>query len=99
MYVVFWGIYRVALVEKTSKRETMPIFSYLAMPREGAREDLCAELSSLKYCQIIPAENKEIVVLVTDTPDEDIERSLQEKLKNLTSLQSLSLAFGYDEQD
>ena len=99
MYVVFWVIYRVALVEKTSKRETMPIFSYLAMPREGAREDLCAELSSLKYCQIIPAENKEIVVLVTDTPDEDIERSLQEKLKNLTSLQSLSLAFGYDEQD
>ncbi|MGI9535522.1 MAG: hypothetical protein ACR2PB_00525 [Desulfocapsaceae bacterium] len=77
----------------------MPIFSYLAMPREGAREDLCAELSSLKYCQIIPAENKEIVVLLTDTPDEDIERSLQEKLKNLTSLQSLSLAFGYDEQD
>ena len=44
-------------------------------------------------------QNKEIVVLVTDTPDEDIERSLQVKLKNLTSLQSLSLAFGYDEQD
>ena len=77
----------------------MPIFSYVAIPREGAREELCTELSSLKYCQIIPAENNEIVVLVTDTPDEDIERSLQDKLKNLTSLQSLSLAFGYDEQD
>ena len=77
----------------------MPIFSYLAMPREGAREALCAELSSLEYCQIIPAENKEIVVLVTDTPDEDIERALQKKLKNIDSLQSLSLAFGCDEQD
>lgn len=84
---------------KISVRETMPIFSYVAIPREGAREELCTELSSLKYCQIIPAENNEIVVLVTDTPDEDIERSLQDKLKNLTSLQSLSLAFGYDEQD
>ena len=93
------GVYTEWYSSKTNKRETMPIFSYLAMPREGAREDLCAELSNLEYCQIIPAENKEIVVLVTDTPDEDIERSLQLKLKNLTSLQSLSLAFGYDEQD
>ncbi len=77
----------------------MPIFSYLAMPREGAREALCTDLSSLEYCQIIPAENKDVVVLITDTPDEDRERSLQEKLKKLASLQSLSLAFGYDEQN
>ncbi len=77
----------------------MPIFSYLALPREGSRKALCTELSNLDYCQIIPAENKDIVVLVTDTPDEDIERSLQKKLKNIDSLQSLSLAFGYDDQD
>jgi nitrate reductase NapAB chaperone NapD len=77
----------------------MPIFSYLALPKEGAREALCAKLSSLNYCQIIPADNKDIVVLVTDTPDEDIERSLQKKLSSIDSLQSLSLAFGYDDQD
>ena len=76
----------------------MPIFSYLAIPRHGARDTLCAELSGLRHCQIVPAENREIIVLLTDTPDEDSERRLQEQLKNLTSLQSLSLAFGYDEQ-
>ncbi len=77
----------------------MPIFSYLALPREGARETLRAELSSLEYCQIIPADNKDLFVLVTDTPDEDIERALQKKLKNIDSLQSLSLTFGCDDQD
>lgn len=77
----------------------MPIFSYLALSKEGARDLLCTELSNLEYCQVIPADNKDIVVLVTDTPDENIERNLQKKLKELPSLQSLSLAFGYDEKD
>ena len=72
----------------------MPIFSYLALPKEGARDLLCTELSNLEYCQVIPADNKDVVVLITDAPDENIERNLQKKLKGLRSLQSLSLAFG-----
>jgi len=77
----------------------MPIFSYLAIPKDGARESMCNELSDLEYCQIIPAENQDVVVLVTDTPDENTEEKLQNTLKNLPSLQSLSLAFGYDEKE
>ena len=77
----------------------MPIFSYLAMPKEGARETMCSELSALEYCQIIPAENQDVIILVTDTPDENTEKQLQQALKELPSLQSLSLAFGYDEKE
>lgn len=77
----------------------MPIFSYLAMPKEGARETMCSELSSIEYCQIIPAENQDVIILVTDTPDENTEKQLQQALKELPSLQSLSLAFGYDEKE
>lgn len=77
----------------------MPIFSYLAMPQENARKSLCSELSALSYCEVIPAENQDVVVLVTDTPDDIAERKLQETLKSLPSLQSLSLAFGYDEKE
>jgi len=76
----------------------MPIFSYLAIPMSGAKESLCAELSVLKYCQVIPATNQDVVVLVTDTPDETTEEALQGTLQSLQSLQSLSLAFGYDEK-
>jgi nitrate reductase NapAB chaperone NapD len=75
----------------------MPIFSYLAMPKKGAKEALCTELASLDYCQILPAKNQDVIVLVTETPDEIIEKSLQTTLKELQSLQSLSLAFGYNE--
>jgi len=77
----------------------MPIFSYLAIPKENAVDSLCAELSTLEYCQVIPAENQEVLVLVTDTPDDTIEKNLQKTLKNLQSLQSLSLTFGYDEKE
>lgn len=75
----------------------MPIFSYLAIPKKGAKKELCTELSCLDYCQVVPAENQDVIVLVTDTPDDTTEKSLQTTLKELQSLQSLSMAFGYNE--
>ncbi len=75
----------------------MPIFSYLAIPKNGAKETLCRDLAVLAHCRIIPADNHEVIILITDTPDQETEEALQEKLKNLQSLQSLNLAFGSDE--
>ncbi len=73
----------------------MPILSYLVLPRDGAMDQLCTDLSTMEYCEIIPADNQEVVVLVTDTPDEKIEKNLQESLKNLPSLHSISMTFGH----
>ncbi len=73
----------------------MPIFSYLAIPKDGATEHLCADLAVLAHCRFIPADTHEVVVLVTDTPDKATEEALQESLKNLPSLQSLNMAFGH----
>ena len=53
------------------------------------------ELSALEYCQIIPAENQDVIILVTDTPNEETEKALQIKLKKLTSLESLNMTFGH----
>ena len=74
----------------------MPIFSYLAIPENGAKEVLCADLAALSCCKVIPADNQDVLILVTDTPDETTEEELQKTLKKLKSLQSLSLAFGFD---
>ena len=60
---------------------------------------MCNDLAALEFCQLIPSENQDVVVLVTDTPDENTEKQLQKTLKNLPSLQSLSLTFGYDEKE
>lgn len=74
----------------------MPILSFLALPQTGAMEQLCTDLSAMEYCEIIPAENQEVVILVTDTPDDKTEKDLQKLLKNLPSLQSLSMTFGHN---
>jgi nitrate reductase NapAB chaperone NapD len=73
----------------------MPIFSYLAYPIQGAKEKLLKDLNSLAHCEAIPSENKDILVLITDTPNDDQEKELQKMLKQLSSLQSLGMTFGH----
>jgi hypothetical protein len=48
--------------------------------------------------EVTPAENEAVLILVTDTPDEETEKKLQEKLKALTSLESLGMTFGHTDQ-
>ena len=73
----------------------MPVFSYLAYPVPGEKEALFNELVALDYCEATPADNQEILILVTDTPDENRENELQKKLKKLESLESLGMTFGH----
>ena len=73
----------------------MPVFSYLAYPVPGAKEKLLKDLASLDYCEVTPADNNEILILVTETPDEVKEKALQKKLKKLKSLESLGMTFGH----
>jgi len=73
----------------------MPVFSYLAYPVQGAKERLIDELAALEYCEVTPSENEEVLILVTDTPDEETEKELQKKFKNIKSLESLGMTFGH----
>ena len=73
----------------------MPVFSYLAYPAPGEKEALFKELMATDYCEPIPAENEEILILITDTPDDQREKALQKKLKALKSLESLAMTFGH----
>lgn len=73
----------------------MPVFSYLAYPVPGAKEELQRALASLAHCEVTPADNNDILILVTDTPDDNSETKLMEKLKGLKSLQSLGMTFGH----
>jgi len=76
----------------------MPVFSYLAYPIQGAKEQLINDLAALEYCEVTPSENEEILILVTDTPDDAAEKELQEKLKTVKSLESLGMTFGHTDQ-
>lgn len=74
----------------------MSIVSYVVQPQAGEMGRLCAELSVMEYCAIVPSDNFDVVVLLTDTPDEKTENELQETLKKLPSLQSLRLDFEHE---
>ncbi|GMQ79777.1 MAG: hypothetical protein BMS9Abin03_214 [Thermodesulfobacteriota bacterium] len=76
----------------------MPVFSYLAYPVRGAKEELLNDLAAIDHCEVMPAENEEVLILVTDTPDEEKEKALHKKLKELKSLQSLGMTFGHTDE-
>lgn len=76
----------------------MPVFSYLAYPEKGRKGALVKALTALDFCEVMPADNAEVLLLVTDTPDEETEKELQENFKKLESLQSLGMTFGHGDQ-
>ncbi|MFH7321173.1 hypothetical protein ACHHRT_11265 [Desulfurivibrio sp. D14AmB] len=73
----------------------MAILGYLALPAAGKKAQLCDELATIRYCEAVPSDNREVVLLVTDTPDQEAEKRLQRELKRLNSLQALSMVFGH----
>lgn len=74
----------------------MPIKSYLAHPFEGKKGELINELSNLKNCEIIPAENKDVLILVTDTNSKLEETQLKDKLDTIKSLKLLAMVSGFN---
>lgn len=75
----------------------MPILSYIASPHSGGKEALLQELNDLQFCTAFPADNAEILILVTDSPDMEAEKRLQQQLNNIETLESLSMTFGYND--
>lgn len=74
----------------------MPIKSYLAHPVSGQKEELIMALRNLKQCEVVPAENQNILAVVTDTTDEKEEEILKEKMEAINSLKLLSLVSGFN---
>ncbi|MBC8439738.1 MAG: hypothetical protein H8D87_08635 [Deltaproteobacteria bacterium] len=73
----------------------MPIFSFLAYPEKNMKDQLIKDLSHMDYCEVKPSENQDVLILLTDTPDEETNKDLITTIKALKSLQSLSMTFGH----
>lgn len=74
----------------------MPIKSYLAHPKQGGKEALIKAISVLSECEVVPAENENVLVLITDTEDENQETILKSKLDAIPSLKLLALVSGFN---
>ncbi|MBW2466120.1 MAG: hypothetical protein JRF02_02375 [Deltaproteobacteria bacterium] len=76
----------------------MPVLAYIASPRSGKKDKLLKELNAMQHCEAFSADNADILILVTDTPDMETEKKLQKQLNKIESLESLGMTFGYNDE-
>ncbi|KAB1069173.1 hypothetical protein Q4566_01375 [Tamlana sp. 2_MG-2023] len=74
----------------------MPIKSYLAHPQDGKKAELHAALTNLSHCEVIPAENEDLLIVVTDTNDISEDKNLKEQIESIASLKLLAMVSGFD---
>lgn len=77
----------------------MPIKSYLVFPHKGKKEGLTATLNQLTWCEVLPAKNKELLVLVTDTKNEQDEDNCLARINAIPELEHYTLVSGFNESD
>jgi nitrate reductase NapAB chaperone NapD len=74
----------------------MPIKSYVLHCENEKKEILLQELQKLESCEVIPAQNHEVIVVVTDTETEELDQELYNQLLEIKGLKHLSLVSGFD---
>jgi nitrate reductase NapAB chaperone NapD len=72
----------------------MPVCSYVVIPREGAVAAVEARLLALPGCEVVRAENRDLLLLVTDTADAEQEQALTRTLESMDGIASMVLTFG-----
>lgn len=74
----------------------MPIKSYLAHPHDGQKETLIKEVKAIAQCDVIPAENKDVLIVVTETNSKEEEDILKAKLDAIKSIKLLAMVSGFN---
>jgi nitrate reductase NapAB chaperone NapD len=74
----------------------MPVKSYLARPHEGQFKQLLEQLNKLNGCETVPSTNEEIIVVVTDTLDDQEDEKLLAMIHDIRSLKMLSMVSGFE---
>lgn len=73
----------------------MPTKSYLAIPKEGKKEILLQDLAQLASCEVISSENKNVLVLLTETLNDQEDKMLFNSINNMENLQLLTLVSAF----
>ena len=72
----------------------MPVCSYLVIAAEGEAAAVAAQLTRLRGCEVTPAENGDVLILVTDTAGAAEDTDLRDHLGEIEGIQALLLTFG-----
>ncbi|HSM04543.1 MAG TPA: hypothetical protein VK858_07965 [Longimicrobiales bacterium] len=77
----------------------MPICGYVVVPRKGELAGTAEALSRLEGCEVFPAENEDLLLLVTETESLEADAILRRSLRQSPGIQALLLTFGEIDPD
>ena len=77
----------------------MPVCSYLVIPEAGAGDRVRRDLEALPECDVVAAENQDVLILVTDTVGLAEEERLRVSVEAMDGIQTLLLTFGEIDPD
>ena len=72
----------------------MPICGYVVLSEPGAAPALSARLASLPGCEVVRAENRDLLLLVTEASDRREDTALRERVEATDGVAALILTFG-----
>lgn len=72
----------------------MPVCSYMVLPEPGEARSLSRRLATLPGCDVTPSRNRNLLLLVTDTPSPEQDRELRSTLEKMEGIHALILTFG-----
>lgn len=75
----------------------MPVFSFLVYPRQGKETELADKLGALPGCSLFESTKPDVMVLVTDTPDDSAQKSLENQISLFPELKELSMVFAHED--
>ena len=72
----------------------MPICSYVVFPRQGRGLQVARRLGGIPGCSVQAAEDSDLLLLLTETAEEEAEVALQQTLEKVEDLECMVLTFG-----
>ena len=89
------SVIQLILYQKLHKIK-MPIKSYILHCEATKKDLLLHNLKNTPNCEVIPAKNHELIVLVTDAATEELDKELHNQLQEMEGLKHMSLVSGFN---
>jgi nitrate reductase NapAB chaperone NapD len=83
------------LITHIDLKVEMPIKSYIAIPLDGTRKELESRILKISGCEVIAAENRDVLVVITDTNSNELDEKVHQQLLSIPLIKHLTLVSGF----
>jgi nitrate reductase NapAB chaperone NapD len=84
----------IRVLYTTQRIRPMPVCSYLVFPDRNNALQVAERLAAIPGCEVTPAENRDLLLLVTETEDPEEERALRVRVHGVEGVLAMMLTFG-----